>query len=174
MSQAGSLNNAEIPFPPGDIPIEFVTNSGTAMAIANILQVKGVGGVTVSAPGSSNLINIAVSVSGFTWNEVTDATNPNQIVAENGYLCYGSSLVTFLLPLVGNDGDTFKIFSVTSRFQIIPNGSQKLVIGAVTGLIGAMGTATSNSPGDEITITYMGNNTWQSEPPQGTITVVTS
>jgi len=70
-------------------------------------------------------------------------------------------------------GDTFKIFSLSSKFQIIPNGGQSIVIGTVTGHAGSTGTVTSNSAGDEVTISYMGSNTFQSEPPQGTLTVVT-
>jgi hypothetical protein len=161
---------------PPEVPLEFVCNVGSAMASAHILNVLGVAGATTI--GSGNTIDINVSTTGFTWNVVTSATNPNQLVAENGYICAGTNLVTFMLPLAPTVGDTFKIFSFTSRFQIIPNASQQLVIGAVTGLVGVMGTATSNAPGDEITMTFMGmnggSNVFQSESPQGTLTVDTS
>lgn len=170
MSQAGNLNTVTIPFPPGDIPIIFQADSGTATANTNILNVFGGAGTTTSASG--NTITIVTSSSGFTWNVVTSATNPNQIVSENGYITEGSSLVTFLPPLSPTIGNSFKILSGTSLFQIIPNGAQNLIIGAVTGFTGATGTATSNSPGDGITMTYIGGNAFQSDPPQGTITLV--
>ena len=115
-----------------------------------------------------------MSGTGFTWNTVTSVGNPHQIISENGYVCAGAILVTFLLPLAPAVGDTFKIFSYTSRFQIIPNGGQNMVVGSVTGIAGASGTVTSNSPGDMVTFTYMGGNIFQSEAPQGTLTVVTS
>lgn len=128
----------------------------------------------VTVDSTTGQLGVTSSSIGFAWNTVTSAspTNPIQILVENGYICAGASLVTFLLPLAPSVGDTFKIFSFTSRFQIIPNGGQQIVIGTVTGLSGATGTATSNSSGDEITITYMGGNVFQSEAPQGTITVV--
>lgn len=171
MSQAGIAKITDQILPP-DVPTIFVTNSGTAIPIGNILEILGAGGATTSGVG--NVVTINVTASGFTWNVVTSATNPNQLVAENGYITEGSSLVTFLLPLAPAIGATFKIFSYTSRFQIIPNGAQNMVIGSVTGIAGASGTVTSNSPGDMITFTYLGSNTFQSEAPQGTFTVVTS
>jgi hypothetical protein len=171
VSQAGPLNNNSGSVPP-DVPITFVTNSGDATAASNVIEILGSAGVTTT--GSGNVITITSTGAGFTWNVVTSATNPNQIVANNGYICSGSSMTTFLLPLTATVGDTFKIFSYSSLFQIIPNGAQNLVIGAVTGKVGATGTATSNSPGDAITMTYMGGNTFQSEAPQGTLTLVYS
>jgi len=171
MSQAGLLHVTDSVLPP-DVPLIFQGNSGSGSAVGNVFEILGAGGATTSVVG--NVMTITFVSSGFTWNVVTSATNPNQIIIENGYICNGASLVTFLLPLAPAIGDTFKIFSHTARFQIIPNGGQNMVIGAATGISGATGTATSNSPGDEITFTYMGTNTFQSEGPQGTITLVTS
>jgi hypothetical protein len=167
VSQAGPLTNHSGSVP-SDVPITFVTNSGDATAVSNVIEILGGSGITTS--GAGNVITITASGTGFTWNVVTSATNPNQIVVDNWYICSGVSMVTFLLPLTPAIGDTFKIFSYSSTFQIIPNGGQNLVIGAVTGKIGATGTATSNSPGDMITMTYMGGNTFQSEAPQVTLT----
>lgn len=173
MSQAGILKVADSILPP-DVPTSFVTDSGTATPIGNVIEIFGGAGVTTSAPGSTNIIQITGTSTGFTWNVVTSAspTNPVQLVAENGYICSGAILVTFLLPLTPTIGDTFKIFSYTSRFQIIPNGSQQMTVGAITGVTGASGTVTSNSPGDMVTFTYMGGNVFQSEAPQGTLTIV--
>ena len=160
---------------PGDVPIDFQGNTGTgATAVANLLYILGIDGTTVDTTGQT--ITIKAISSGFTWNTVTSVlpTNPIQLVAENGYICAGSSMVTFLLPLAPSVGDTFKIFSYTSRFQIIPNGGQNMVIGTVTGIAGSSGTVTSQSAGDMITFTYMGGNTFESESPQGTFLVTTS
>lgn len=157
---------------PSDVPIEFVTNSGTAIAVANVLYILGVGGVVTSAPGSSNTINVTVSGSGFTWNAVTSAspTNPIQIVPENGYACQGVSLVTFILPLAPNFGDTFIIASTTSRFQITANGSQQMRVGNAITSAGS-GTLTSNTVGDFVEFVYLGSNIFQCFGPQGSLTL---
>lgn len=165
MSQAGAINVTE---DNPEIPIDFVTNSGTAIAIANVIEILGGSGVTTSAIG--NTITITVSSSGFTWNSVTSANNIVQILAENAYSCQGVSLVVFLLPLAPIFGDTFIIASTNSRFQITANGSQQMLIGAQISTAGS-GTVTSNSRGDYLEIVYMGNNIFQSFSPQGTITI---
>lgn len=157
---------------PPDVPLIFQTNSGNAVAAANIIEILGGAGATTSGVG--NVITIDVTAASFAWNVVTSVGNPHQLVKQNGYICDGVALVTFLLPLAPVVGDSFKIFSYTSRFQIIPNGGQNMVVGAATGILGALGTVTSNSPGDAVTFVYMGGNTFQSEPPQGTLTVTTS
>lgn len=171
MSQAGILNIQDGDLP-GDVPLEFFGNggSGPAVAVAHVLNVIGVGGASVTASG--NTLTISVSSSGFTWNVVTSASpaNPIQIIAENGYICDGASLVTFTLPLAPAIGDEFKIVSNTSRFQIAPNGGQSMRVGAVLSTAGS-GTVTSNTVGDRILFTYVGGNLFIAEPPQGTVTI---
>lgn len=174
MSQAGRLEETG-PISPS-IPLFFVTDTGTSEAFNDTLYVVGGAGVTTVTTTTAfpnDTIRIDVSTTGFTWVVVTDADNPTQILAQHGYICAGAALCTFLLPLVPNIGDTFKIFSYTSRFQIIPNATQIIVVGAGTGMAGATGTLTSNAPGDMVTMTCMGNNTFQAEAPQGTLTLIT-
>ena len=164
MSQAGIV---DIPL---DIATSFVEDVGSASPAGGILNILG--GVGITTSGSGNTITINATGTGFTWNVVTSSDNPVQIVVENCYVCAGSSMVDFVLPLTASVGDTFKIFSYTSKFQIAPNANQILIVGAVTGLTGSTGTVTSTGPGDEITFTYMGGNIFQSEAPQGTMQVV--
>src|SRR5271156_1254217 len=59
MSQSGAFNLVSGVIP-GDVPIDFVTDSGTATAIANVLNVNGGPGINVSAPGSSNSVSIGL------------------------------------------------------------------------------------------------------------------
>lgn len=169
MSQAGILNvtNSTVP---SDVPIDFVTNSGTAVASLNVINIFGGAGVTTS--GSGNTITINVSSTGFTWNVVTSVSpvNPIQIVAQNGYICNGASLVTFILPLAPSIGDTFIILSNTARFQITENGSQQICIGTASSTAGT-GNATSNSTGDQVEFVYVGGNIFRGFAPQGTITL---
>lgn len=157
------------------IPLFFVTDTGTSEAFNDTLYVVGGAGVTTittTTVGTNDTIEINVSATGFGWEVITSADNIKQIIPETGYICTGGILCTLLLPLTPTIGDTFKVFSYSARFQIIPNGSQFIVVGSVTGSSGAGGTLTSNSPGDQVTITYMGSNGFQAEAPQGILTLL--
>jgi hypothetical protein len=167
MSQAGLVLVENGNLPP-DVPLIFYGNSGFGSAIANVFDIVGTGGISTSVSG--NVLTISVSSSGFTWNVVTSSMNVVQIVVENGYICNGSSLVEFLLPLAPSIGDSFMILSNTARFQIDENGSQQMRIGAVLTTAGS-GYVISNTVGDRVEFTYVGGNLFISNPPQGTLTV---
>ena len=167
MSQAGILNAASSN--PG-IPTDFVTDSGTAIPVANTLDILGGSGITTSAVG--NTITITAIGSEFSWVVVTSSSplNPIQIDTQTGYICDGSSLVTFLLPLAPVIGDSFIIMSNTSRFKVTENGAQQICIGTAASTAGS-GNCQSNSVGDYVEMVYMGGNVFRSFAPQGTITV---
>lgn len=170
MSQSGPLN-LQSTIPP-EVPTEFVTNSGTAIPIANIIEIIGSGG-SVTTSGSGNTVTISVTAGAFTWNSVTSLSPPNpiQIVAENGYVCDGVSQVTFILPLAPNFGDEFIIISNTSTFMITQNGSQSMRIGAQVTTPGS-GSITSNTVGDYVQFVYVGGNKFLSFASQGTFTII--
>src|SRR5260221_8507484 len=56
MSQSGILNNQSGSIPPS-VAEAFVTNSGTAIPVANVLNVLGSGEVTTSGSGNTLTIN---------------------------------------------------------------------------------------------------------------------
>jgi hypothetical protein len=169
MSQSGMLKVSDAILP-GDVPTSFVTDSGTAIPIANVIEILGGAGVTTTGVG--NVVTINVSGTGFIWNLVTSVSPPNpiQLISENGYSCQGVSLVTFTLPLAPSFGDTFIVASTTSRFEIFANAGQQMRIGSAISTAGS-GTATSNAAGDMVEMVYMGSNIFQSMAPQGTISL---
>ena len=130
-------------------------------------------GITIVGNPLTNSITFTVSSGpSLTWNVVTSVApvNPIQLVASNAYICNGSSLITFLLPLSPTIGDNFIIISNTARFQILENGSQQICIGTTSSTAGS-GDATSNSTGDNVEFFYLGGNVFRAFPPQGTITL---
>jgi hypothetical protein len=150
MSQAGALNEQSSGPTPPDVPTEFVTNSGTAVPALNIIEILGSGGVTTS--GSGNVVTISVTGTGFTWNTITSASNPTQIVAENAYITSGASQCILILPLTANIGDSFIITGSTSLFQITQNAAQYILFGIQTTTAGATGSLTSTSFADHVEI----------------------
>src|SRR5271165_7106522 len=98
------------------IPTAFVTDAGTAIPAANILNIFG--GTDIATAGAGNTITINFTGSPVTnWFIVTSATNINPIVESDGYFCGGGSLVTFILPVAPVLGDTFAVSGYTALFE---------------------------------------------------------
>lgn len=146
MSQSGFNKITSNVLPPS-VPITFQTQSGTATALLNILNIFGALGVTTS--GSGNTVTLSLTGGGFTWTDVTASTQT--IVAQNGYATDNVSGVTYTLPATSNFGDTFKIIGKLGLTTITPNAGQQLLISSLSGTVGVTGTAVSTNVGDSIT-----------------------
>jgi hypothetical protein len=171
MSQSGPLNDQGSGPTPPDVPTEFVTNSGTAVPALNVIEILGSGSISTS--GSGNVVTISISSTGYTWNTITSATNPTQIVAENAYITAGVSQCVLVLPLTASVGDAFIVTGLTSLFQITQNANQSIIFGMLTTTTGVTGSITSTGSGDHVTIVCVQTNlVWKVIDSMANLTVV--
>lgn len=156
MSQGG-LNNISTGVLPPVVPIQFTTDSGIAVPAAGNLNVLG--GVGASTSGAGSTITVKVDTTGFDWNVVTSATNPNSLVKENGYIPKGAGVVTFILPAAAAIGDTFLIAGYGNLWTLTQNAGQSITLGVSTTTIGVGGSVAATQVRDSLELVCVTANT---------------
>lgn len=142
------------PVPPS-VPTSFVTDNGTAIPAANILNVLGGSNTTTS--GSGNTVTITVVNDGFTWSEQVVSF---PAVVQNGYFCNAALTVT--LPASGGlvIGNTVIIYVDTSSTVTIQAGTGEF-IQVSSNISVAGGTASSNTRGSILELVFKPSDlTW--------------
>ena len=122
----------------------FIGNTGNPATAATLTAgpgigiTNGVGSITITATGA-----------GFTWTDVTGATQALSV--ENGYFADRATLITFTLPATANLGDTIRIIGKgAGLYTIAQNAGQSINFVSVTTTVGASGSLTSTEQFDSI------------------------
>lgn len=161
MSQYSVSVNGNVPT---NVPINFITNSGTAVSSSNNINVLGSGNVSTSGSGSTVSITATTAILPFT----DESTNFNA-VANNGYFVTGAATAT--LPASPSQGNSV-IIEVDTASAVVVQANTGQFIRLGNALSASAGTATSTSRGDSITLYYRSStSTWHSTSTEGTWTV---
>lgn len=168
MSQAGILNSTSSS---PTIPTQFTTDSGIAVPAANNLNVFGGTGIATSGAGST--ITITVVNDGFTWTDVTSATQT--LAIENGYVTDRGGGVTYTLPATALLGNEIQIVGKLGAWIVNQNANQQILLGSSSSTIGVGGSIASTNVGDCVTlicITAGASTVWRANSYVGNLTIV--
>jgi hypothetical protein len=139
----------------GADPVLAALTPGTGITITN-----GAGTITIASTGG-----------GFTWTDVTGATQA--LLAQNGYVTDHTN-VTYTLPASGALGDIIKIVGKLGITTIAQNANQQILIGSASSTVGVGGSVAGTNVGDcieLICITAGASTVWRSDSLIGNWTV---
>ncbi len=167
MSQIIKPLTSSGPIPP-IIPTSFVTDSGTAVPAANILNVLGGTGATTS--GSGNTVTVTIKNDSFAWSEQNgDFT----AAVQNGYFC-NVALTATLPTTVGPPalvlGNTILFYvDVAASVVIQAPADQRIEVGGVVSALG--GTSRASVQGSMLGLVFkLSDLTWHAVESMGSWT----
>lgn len=146
---------------PTNVPINFITDAGTAISSNNDINIVGAGGT--STAGAGNTVTITTVATVFTW---TDQNANFTAAVNNGYFC--TAALTALLPAAPTQGQQVILEIDTAAAVVVTaNAGQFIRMGEIISAVA--GTATSTRRGDTLNLVYRSSTqTWNSISTEGT------
>jgi ethanolamine utilization protein EutA (predicted chaperonin) len=150
---------------PGNVPINFVTQAGTAVSAANTINIVGAGAATTSGAGSTVTITSTSTI--LPWNDINVDTTA---AVNNGY--FATAALTLTLPAAPTQGQVVEVYAdVANAVNVHANTNQFIRIGndlsAISGI--ATGIAVNNAQGDALVLVFRSaTNTWMALSVTGT------
>jgi hypothetical protein len=157
LTNLGVASNGQLPIgSTGADPVLSTLTAGAGITIVN-----GAGSITISTVSG-----------GFTWTDVTTATQT--LAAENGYVTDRAGGVTYTLPASGALGDEIIIMGKSGQWSVAQNAGQQILIGTQSSTVGVTGSIASTSASNSVQllcITAGANTVWRSLALSGNLTV---
>lgn len=130
-------------------------------------------GAGISITNAAGSITIATTGAGFTWTDVTGATQTLNV--ENGYVTDRGGGVAYTLPATASLGDTIIIMGKLGAWSVAQNANQQILIGSSSSTVGVGGSIASTNVGDSIElvcITAGASTVWRAQSVIGNLTIV--
>ncbi len=107
-------------------------------------------GGTITVTAGSNTLNLEVVTGGFTWTDVTGATQSMSV--ENGYITDRGAGVVYTLPATASLGSEIIVIGKLGITTITPNANQQILMSSASGTVGVTGTIVGTNVGDCVTL----------------------
>lgn len=109
----------------------------------------------------------------YTFQTVTSTPTPLSVGNRTAYVCKGSGILTFKLPVTTLAGFSFKIIGQNCLWQIMQNAMQQIGFGPFNTTMGISGSLSSTAIDDQIEVTCLTQNTnWIVTECFGNITLI--
>lgn len=147
---------------------QLIIGSGSGAPLAATLTA----GTGITITNAANSITIASTGGGFTWTDVTTATQA--LLVENGYVTDRGAGVTYTLPATAALGDEIIILGKLGLTTIAQNAGQQITMSSSSSTVGVTGSVAGTNVGDCITlrcITPGASTIWRAESFVGNWTI---
>lgn len=108
----------------------------------------------------------------YTFQTVTTTPVPLTVGNRLAYVCKGTGVLNFQLPLSSTAGMSFKIIGQNCLWTVVQNAMQQIAFGSLTSNPGITGGISSTALNDQIELTCLNANlTWEVTQSMGNLNI---